>query len=370
MKIQELAIIFVIIILPISLLLTEYTQFQIQTLKTQTEYDSKLTAATYDAIKAFQLNSTNSTESGLANSEMRDLTASVNSFRNSLMSTFKLNGYTEDELNSYIPALVYTLYDGFYLYSPYQNENHRYKIATVDGEEQIDHITGEVLEYETDAAGNKIEIDGNGEQLYGIKPYISYSCRYKKGTTDVVITYALDNHITVQGLVGGEYVNNSGYLIEIDVTGYDGYGVYYNKDTNEVKYNGQDIEEEQLKEYLPLRNAHGNIPRAYPYAKINGVKYYLIDDYYEQKDAEGNSYYLDCIVYIFNGTPIIQVKEGEEQFVPYMDWIQNNGTAKKYYIDAYNFTYWFRTTGGSDLNYLTYGDAYDEVINSERRNRN
>ena len=102
MKIQELAIIFIIIILPISLLLSEYTQFQIQTLKTQTVYDSKLTAATYDAIQAFQLNAINSSTSGLANSKLRDIEASVSTFRNSIMSGFKLNGYTEDVyLNNY-----------------------------------------------------------------------------------------------------------------------------------------------------------------------------------------------------------------------------------------------------------------------------
>ena len=66
MKIQELAIIFVIIILPISLLLSAYTQFQIQTISMQTEYDNKLTVATYDAIKAFQLNTKNETYSDLA----------------------------------------------------------------------------------------------------------------------------------------------------------------------------------------------------------------------------------------------------------------------------------------------------------------
>ena len=134
MKIQELAIIFILIILPISLLLSEYTQFQIETVKLQTQYDSKLTSATYDGIKAFQLNATNSSTSELANSKMRDIDASVNAFRNSIMSEFKLNGYSEEDLNNYIPALVYTLYDGFYIYSPYENNNHRYKIEETDAE--------------------------------------------------------------------------------------------------------------------------------------------------------------------------------------------------------------------------------------------
>ena len=54
----------VIIIIPISIVLSVYTQFQIQTIALQTEYDARLTAATYDAIRAFQLNATNSSTSG------------------------------------------------------------------------------------------------------------------------------------------------------------------------------------------------------------------------------------------------------------------------------------------------------------------
>ena len=55
MRIQDLAIIFIIIILPISIVLGAYTQMQISTISLQTEYDMKLIAATSDAIKAFQI---------------------------------------------------------------------------------------------------------------------------------------------------------------------------------------------------------------------------------------------------------------------------------------------------------------------------
>ena len=116
MKIQEMAIIFVIIMLPISIILSAYTQFQIQTLNNQILYDTKLTSSTFDAIKAFQLNTANSTLQDISDSKIRDIEASVKTFKNSMVSTFRLNGYTEDDLNNYIPALVYTLYDGFYIY--------------------------------------------------------------------------------------------------------------------------------------------------------------------------------------------------------------------------------------------------------------
>ena len=121
MKIQNLAVIFVIIILPISLILTSYVQNQVKTLELQMSYDTKLTNATYDAVKAFQLNTVNSSTSDLANSKIRDIQASVNSFFNSVSTQFNLAGYNKDILKAYVPALVYTMYDGYYIYSPFTN---------------------------------------------------------------------------------------------------------------------------------------------------------------------------------------------------------------------------------------------------------
>ena len=319
MKIENLAMIFVIIIIPIALVLAVLTQYQIQTLNIQTLYDNKLTSATYDAMRAYQINANNSTTSELSNSKTRDIEASVSTFKNSIVSSFGLNGYTSEELDSYIPALVYTMYDGLYIYSPYQN------IANRDG---------------------TINTSG-GPNEYGLKPYISYSCRYKRGNIDVVITYSLDNHIAVQGTINGTYVNKDGYLIDgISIDGSP------NKDTStttavaaNIEYNGIEIGTEQLKEYLPLDGIH----QAYPYAKINGTKYYEINN--------GNE-----IVYILNGTIASQAKSTDNDktaYNAYKDIIENNYMAKQYYFDAYNFTNWFKTSGLLDLKYE---DAWDEVL--------
>jgi len=315
MKIQELAIIFVIIILPISLLLSEYTQFQIKTISMQTEYDSKLTVATYDAIKAYQLNSINESYSDLANENIRGLEASVATFRNSIMTAFKLNGYTEDELDNYIPALVYTLYDGFYIYSPYANNNYR--------DEDGNLLAGQ-------------PIKENAEEIYGLKPYIKYSCRYQTSSIDVVITYALDNYVTVQGQIEDKYVNKSGYLIDgIEVLG------------ATVKYNGIEIEAEHLKENVLGKNCS--------YVKVNGVKYYLIENY---NDGETTK---DVIAYISNGNLLIDSQK-TDNIVAYKSLIENNDSAIQYYKQADEFTEWFKST---ELVNLTYGDAKDEVINSD-----
>lgn len=172
MKLQGLAVIAIIIILPMSIILSSYSQSQIKTLQLQTQYDSKLQNATYDAIKAFQLNMSNSSTSDLANSKMRDIKASVNTFYNSLASHFNMVGYGKDVLQNYVPAIVYTLYDGYYIYSAYDN--------TLDAEDKFD----------------------KGESIYGLKPYIYYSCRYKPNdNSDFVITYSLDSYITIQGII-------------------------------------------------------------------------------------------------------------------------------------------------------------------------
>ena len=107
MKLQSLAVIFIIIILPISIILASYTQNRVNTINLQTRYDSKLNDATYDALKAYQLNSFNSTDtSDYTNSKMRDIKASANTFFNSMASGFSELGYTKETLQNYVPALL------------------------------------------------------------------------------------------------------------------------------------------------------------------------------------------------------------------------------------------------------------------------
>lgn len=309
MKIQELAIILIIIILPISIVLSVYTQFQINTIGTQTVYDSKLTSATLDALKAFQLNTENSTMSDLSNSKIRDIEASIQTFRSSMMSTFGLNGYTEEELNQYIPALVYTMYDGFYIYSPYENQNN-------------------------------LGINNDGKTQYGLKPYITYSCRYKKGTTDVVITYSLDNYIVIQGTINGKYVSDEGYLIDgITNPKYD-----VNGNITEITYNGIKITTEtNLTEYVD-----GNM---YPYIKVNGTKYYY--------NSSNN-----IVFYISNGTIVTQYK-GQQAMDYYNNVIKNNIMALKYYESALKFKQ--RLQGYSGITELKYSDASEVTIDKNGR---
>lgn len=325
MKLQGLAVIAIIIILPMSIILSSYSQSQIKTLQLQTQYDSKLQNATYDAIKAFQLNMSNSTTSDLANSKMRDIKASVNTFYNSLASHFNMVGYGKDVLQNYVPAIVYTLYDGYYIYSAYDN--------TLDAEDKFD----ENASYK------------DGESIYGLKPYIYYSCRYKRGNQfDIVITYSLDSYITIQGTIGNEKINKSGYVLSS-----------VEKRDDDIYYKGVKIEEEDMSDsgfqqyvYIPgatatkegekdiyINDNKAGAIKKYQCKKINGVKYYIDDE---------------------NKNKVFTMLNDEQIYQNDISFDNKNTNGKKYYEEAMEFSEWVK----SNLGDLSSNDAVDASGNS------
>ncbi len=331
MKIQGLAIIAIIIILPMSIILNSYSANQMKTLDLQVQYDSKLKSATYDAIKAFQLNMSNSSTSDLADSKMRDIKASVNTFYNSLSNHFNMYGYGKEVLQNYVPAVVYTLYDGYYIYSAYKNK--------LDDNDTF----------------NENATYKDGETIYGLKPYIYYSCRYKPNEySDFTITYSLDSYITIQGTIDGEPINRSGYLLSgVTRSGTPGNYIYY--------YNGVEITEETNLE----QNVYvGNI-RSYPCRKINGVKYYA--------DQSSNSVFA-----------VINDVKYNQSDVKYSN-ITTNDNAVRFYENAYNFKEFIKKTSvlkdlnvtdavdskgkkytelGGDNPYFNYGNIFEELNNT------
>lgn len=343
MRIQNLAVIFIIIILPISLIVSSYTGNMIKTLSLQASYDSKLNNSTYDALKAFQLNTFNSDTSDIANSKLRDIEASANTFFTSIANNFNMSGYNQDTLKEYVPALVYTMYDGFYIYSPFFNtldSTKNNKVITEDGDEVL-QSDAEILS----ATNNKATFK-EGEKISGLQPYVFYSCRYKRGADDFVITYSLDNFITIKGLITikgetkPEAVNISGYLLD-------------NIETNEVdqvSYRGVEIKKADDLSKEVVCDESGNTGR-YRYTKIRGTKYYILD---EQKLAEGKGKWFSFL----NGKKHIQ------STIPTGDTSIEDGkkVAQNYYIKAYQFTNLVRDV--YDLDNLTGANAVDENGNS------
>ena len=281
---------------------------QSDTIKLQINYDTKLENATYDAIQAFQANTVNSSTSDLTNSKIRDIEAAANSFFTYISAAFNMTGYNADILQNYVPALVFTLYDGFYIYSPFENTLDQ---ETVDSLEEGSTYTGE-----------------DGERVTELKPYIYYSCRYKKGANlDITITYSLDNYITIQGYdANGNPINDAGYLLS---------DVNYNSSTGVVTYRGIEIEpEENLTENVG--NLNSQDASEYPYIKINGVKYYY--------DQSQNSWFM-----LLNG----ERTYGQGPFT-----LDGNDMGYRYYKEAYEFTY--RVMNVYGLSNLSASDAVDD----------
>lgn len=258
MKIQYIAVIFIIIIVPIVMVTSSYINSQLDTIRLQSNYNSILIDSTYDAIRAFQINTVNNRYSSISDSKIRDIEAAINSFYNALASNENLN---KDELQAYVPALVFTLYDGYYIYSKYDNV---YAMSSNHGRPQLDE--------------NELKKEDYTKR--GLRPYIYYSCHYKKGAKDFVVNYTLDNAITLYGNFGNGtgYQTKSGYLIDpsavnVSVSIANLVEANSNPLSWTLTYSGVEIGPEILTEYLAFID-DTDVAGNYDYLVYNGQKIY------------------------------------------------------------------------------------------------
>lgn len=204
------------------------------------------------------------------------------------------------------------MYDGYYIYSPYKN--------TWSDQNIPDQESGSYAD---------------GENLYGLKPYVYYSCRYKTNNFDVTITYSLDNYIEIQGYVKDindgtkKTVSQYGYVLNMASNKNDK-GVYV--DGNNVYYNGIMIEEENpLWENIYVNGELKNLP----YVKVRGVKYYKEND------------------------EVFSVLNGKKQLQPNSTFEQGKSNAKNYYKKAVEL---YKFMDKYDLLDLTTDDIEDSGI--------
>ena len=314
MKIQHLAVIFILIIMPFSLIFSEYISNQVKAGETEIKYNNKLLNATYDAMKSYQLNTINNSVGDRSNSKIDDLESAVNIFYSSLVSSFGYTGYKSSVMEEYVPVVAFTLYDGYYIYQPYVN--------TLTGLTSNDYEES----YSKD-----------GENRNGVKSYVYYNQRYYvDNKNDFVITYTLDNYITIEGTINNNYVYKSGYLIngitESQEKDANGEAKYYEFDN--IMFEKNDTE--QMSEYVG--------DKLYSYVKIDGTKFYW------ENSGKGKIFYLDSA-----GNKQIQADADTswETYQLYYQAIQKNKSAYIYYKNAYEFTNWVNTKIGD----LTAGKA-------------
>lgn len=177
MKLQNLTVIFVIVIIPVILLVSLYITNGLKTIKYQAIYDSGLLTATHDAIYAFELNTTNDAYSDNAETKRNILKSSVKAFERSLCNTCGISSYNTKEIEEYIPAIMFGMYDGFYMYAP--------------------------------------SLKSNGTYEHSLKNYVYYS----EEINGIIIRYSLDSYITVSGDFEDGYETKEGYLMVLDGSG-------------------------------------------------------------------------------------------------------------------------------------------------------
>lgn len=353
MKLQHLTVIFIIIIIPITIVTSEYIRNKITIEETKIKYDNKLIDSTYDAIQAYQVNTVSNVFGDIETERVKNLEAAANTFYSSLASNFNYTGYKVDVMKDYVPAIVFTLYDGYYIYSPYTNTLTTEMLTKDTPKLKSEPDYNEYTDGTSPRYSNVDPDYANGKILSDLKPYIYYSCRYKKGSNyDFNITYTLDNYITVQGIVGGKYVNKSGYLLS---------GI--KERGKEYEYNGVTFSKgdpkETLSEYLSDKNE-------YKYVKINGVKYYENLTPSDPKERifsinkDGSRNYSECS----SGDD----KKNEEIYNKFYNAITKNISAFKYYESAYEFTNWVKNNLSSikTENAVIYDNTGEEVDNTRK----
>lgn len=248
MKIQNLALIFIVIMLPILLILGYYLKLQEDTLELQSTYDAKLSASVKEGIRAYEVNTVNWRESN--EERRRNVSASMNTFLSSLANNMGISGTAREYMSNYVPAVAMTMYDGYYIYAP------AYVAETIENNQGVqlyfdgtnlttsptrtisDGIIMNDIAYKPSNSAINVKTawstyedeDGNEvrEQSYRFttdaaqaeKTYkhslsneIAYSGTYQKGNVEVTINYTLDNRIYVYGKDGSKDIKEQGCLV-------------------------------------------------------------------------------------------------------------------------------------------------------------
>lgn len=280
MKLQNMTVIFIIIMIPIILVVSYYIGLQINTITMQKNYTVKLQTAAKDSIQALEINTVewNSASSNLADSKRRDVLAAINTFTTSLANGMGIGGAGKGRIQTYIPAIVYTMYDGYYIYSASLMKD---QDTDKDGLTQFEKGTSG-----KDTGNIKYNTEGTSSYQYILKPYSPYSARYVNvnENVDVTVNYTLDNYIRVYGTVDGEYQTKEGYLVVCGSNSNEGVNNVKNGRISEIKYRGAEIKPETLKENVYIV---GEEVKEYPYIydqydnKLywDGSNYFSVDKY-------------------------------------------------------------------------------------------
>lgn len=347
MKLQNMTVIFIIIMIPIIIVTSYYIGLQIKTITMQKDYTVKLQTAAKDSIQALEINTVewNSASSNLADSKRRDVLAAINTFTTSLANSMGIGGAGKGRIQTYIPAIAYTMYDGYYIYSasPMKEQDTRERSSNGDIETNDDGTEKDYGRTQFNQNGDIIYDGSNVSYQYVLKPYSPYSARYVNGNIDITVNYTLDNYIRVYGKVGtsdeDKSVAKEGYLVVCDNNDV-GVDNVSNGGISGIKYRGAEIKPETLKENI---YADGNVAE-YPYIydqydnKLywDGSNYFSVDKYNKKvylQDAlpEGDAGF--SITNRFRKISIPVKNKDDEWAVQKVFQILNPGGGSKFYYE-------------------------------------
>lgn len=353
MKLQNLIVIFLLIIIPILLVSGYYISLQIKTMTLQNQYNIKLSDATKEAIEAFEINTVewNNEYSNIADSKRRDIEASINTFTTSLANNLKISGSRKQAIMSYVPSIAYTLYDGYYIYSPTE-------IAKLSLDERgvADLQDGKVRYISKN--GGTTDNRENAVTTYEhiLKPFVEYT-EILEGT-DIIINYTLDNYIKIYGTIDGEYQVKEGYVTSIN----------------------QSVNSENLSEnigYKNLTNSPTDPPTYNYYIKNYNYVYDTIGEkvYYDninETDGDKIGWFIlnnQQKSYLSKTGDATKWKKAADGNLQNLNGSNINAdlfdySAINYYIEANNFTRWVNSKLGSDFDFL----EINEENNPEDKN--
>lgn len=262
MKLQHLIIIFLAIALPVIIVLSFYVTMQVDTARLRVNYNDYLSGAAHDTIVAFQQNTLGDKYSTVADTKIRDIEAALNVFSMRMATSFGSTGASTSEMMACVPALVFTLYDGYYIYTP---------TKTWDS--------------------NKFK--------HELKSYVYYTKKYTNATNTKILTinYSIDNYVAVYFYKGTEYHSRAGYL-EVEPRNRDEFLANLGDDSNEnvkkarqyyidawdftswfndrVREIGTDSENRDLLELLEITRTNGNSALPRTASRFNDEKYDVI----------------------------------------------------------------------------------------------
>lgn len=161
MKIQHWAIIFIIIMLPLSIICRNTISKKNLNLRDETRYNNVIDNATYDAVSQIvEISEELGYGKNIPITEGVAMSA-INRFFSTLCVNFNLPDNLENAkayFGQYVPAIIIVGYDGLYIYSCEDTENG----------------------YD-----------------FKLKPKIPYACTYEKNGKKYIINFTLDNYISI-----------------------------------------------------------------------------------------------------------------------------------------------------------------------------